>query len=758
MATVEAQANASDIRGSGRMRVRVRGVVQGVGFRPFVHALAERHGLAGWVRNDGEGVVMEVEGGRLAAFVEAIRGEAPPLARIDALDVAPLARGGTTGFEIVLSADDCAARTMIGADVAVCDACLEELFDPTDRHYRYPLLNCTHCGPRYTLTNGLPYDRVRTSMAEFPLCPECKRDYGNPRNRRFHAQPIACPACGPRLSLDVEVAVAALRAGEIVAIKGLGGFHLACDATNAAAVERLRARKHREAKPLAVMVANTASAAHLVDLGDGVLELLTSRERPIVLAHKRSSASIAPAVAGDLASLGVMLPATPLHYLLFHEAAGRPDGTSWLDRPLADTWVMTSANPAGEALVIDDDEARIRLAGIADHILGHDRAIVVRADDSVVQPDAQGGVMVRRARGYVPAALRLARPLPSVLALGGHLKATLCAVRGDEAFLSQHLGDLDAASTRTFMDETCRHLLQILDLRPTVIAHDLHPDHVIPASARDLGLPMVAVQHHHAHLAAVAAEHRHRDPLVGLALDGLGHGPDGTIWGGELLALDGPRSERLGRLRPLAQPGGDRAAREPWRMAAAVLDELGRGDEIDGRLAAWPLAAGVRSMLERDVACPRTSSLGRVFDAAAALLGVAFVNAYEGEAAMRLEALVRAPVVDAGLYEIDADGQLDLRPLLERMLSLDAVRGAELFHGTLTEALTDWLAGGAAAREVRTVALGGGCLLNRVLREGLERQLAARGLTVLVPRSVPPGDGGLSLGQAWVAGLTRAES
>ncbi len=733
-----------------RLRVRVRGLVQGVGFRPFVYTTARRHGLAGWVKNDAQGVLIEVEGLAMERFVDDLARFAPPLARVDSVEATPLPCRGERGFRIEASGTDGAATTLIGVDTAPCEACLAELFDPTDRHWRYPFLNCTHCGPRYTIVHGLPYDRARTAMGAFALCCDCARAYHDPADRRFHAQPTACPACGPKLSQPLERIVAELRAGRIVALKGPGGYQLACDARDAAAVARLRRRKRRHAKPLAVMVASLAAARRIAEVDDAAAALLAAPARPIVLLPRREEADLAPGLAPGVASLGVMLPATPLHYLLFHEAAGRPAGTHWLESPPGDVWVVTSANPVGEPLVIDDDEAAAKLAGIADLIVGHDRAVVVRNDDSVVQPDPHGPVIVRRARGYAPDPVRLCRAVPPVLAMGCYLKTTLCVTRDDEAFLSQHVGDLATAGARRFHDATRRHLLDLTGSEPRLVAHDLHPDYPSTRAAQALGLATLAVQHHHAHLAAVAAEHGHAGPLLGLALDGVGLGADGTIWGGELMDIDGARYTRLARLAPVPQPGGDAAARAPWRMAASVLHALGRGDEIARRFASQPHSASLATVIDRGINAPLTSSLGRLFDAAAALLGVASENSFEGEAAMRLEALVTRPRSD-GAFAFTAAGDLDLLPLFERLAQLDAGSGADLFHGTLADALGRWLGDRAEAMGRRTVALGGGCLVNRPLRRGLIQALEARRLRVLVPRAVPPGDGGLSLGQAWIA-------
>ncbi|WP_247871893.1 carbamoyltransferase HypF [Azospirillum sp. TSO35-2] len=744
-----------------RLRIRVRGRVQGVGFRPHVHALARRFGLTGWVLNDARGVLLEVQGADADAFRAALVDEAPPLARIDAVDAEALAPiHGENAFVIRHSETGGAIATGIGPDATVCPACLAELFDPADRRYRYAFLNCTHCGPRYTITRRLPYDRPQTAMAGFPLCPACAAEYADPADRRFHAQPTACPVCGPRLSHPPEAILAALRAGMIVAIKGLGGFHLACDATRADAVERLRRVKQRNGKPFALMVANAASAARHVDLDADERRLLEGIARPIVLLRRRDDGpalaqdfarGLAPDIAPGLAWLGVMLPYTPLHHLLFHEAAGRPDGTGWLAEPQDLTLVMTSANPGGEPLAIGNAEAAERLAGIADLIVDHDRDIVIRADDSVVRKLAGAPAFLRRGRGYVPEPIRLARPVPPILAVGGHLKNTVCVTRGDEAFLSQHIGDLDNAATLEFLEETVAHLLHVLGVQPVAVAHDRHPDFHSTRFAERSGLPAIAVQHHHAHVAAVMAEHRVEGPALGLALDGFGLGDDGGSWGGEMLLVDGSTAERIGRFAPLAQPGGDVAARQPWRMATAALVRMGRADEVVPRFAGHGPAEGVRRMIERGINAPLTSSCGRWFDAACGLLGVRAVAGFEGEAPMALESLVRRPRVADGAWRIDGD-ELDLTPLLERLLTVaDAVEGAELFHGTLTAALVAWTLPQLQARGLRRVVLSGGCLMNAVLAEGLVAGFQAAGVAALLPRLAPANDGGLSLGQAWAA-------
>ena len=613
-------------------------------------------------------------------------------------------------------------------------------------------------------------------MAAFRLCPDCLAEYTSPADRRFHAEPNACPACGPQLTLHaasgaaqrdvdpVTATLARIRGGEIVAIKGLGGFHLACDARNAGAVARLRERKAREEKPFAVMLAGCAALAGLAQASPAERALLESPERPIVLLRKSAEADAALAgVAPGLAWLGVMLPYTPLHYLLFHEAAGRPPGTAWLAAANDLALVMTSANPGGEPLVTRNDEAFSRLSGIADAFLLHDREIVTRCDDSVLRAIGDGPAprfqFVRRARGYTPRAIRLAAAGPPVVALGGYFKNTVCVTRGDEAFVSEHVGELDNAPTASALIDAVEHLVSILAVEPQVVAHDLHADYFSTRHAARLaarwGVPMRGVQHHHAHIAAVVAEHRVTHPVLGLALDGVGLGTDGTAWGGELLHVDGTRCLRIGRIAPLRLPGGDRAAREPWRMAAAALHRAQRGNEIAARFSDEPAAATVATMLQRGVQSPETSSMGRWFDAAAGLLGVRRRMAFEGQAAMLLEGLAErhGPVApDHALYAIDAANELDLTALALRLADLsDAGFGAALFHATLVAALGEWAARAADTLDVTTVACGGGCFLNAILARGLRARLAVRGVRMLEAQDVPPNDGGLSLGQAWVA-------
>jgi hydrogenase maturation protein HypF len=736
--------------GQDRLRLRVRGAVQGVGFRPFVHGLAARYGLSGFVLNDAEGVLAEIEGSALDGFLKALRQERPPLARIDRVEVMPIPREGQEGFSIRDSIGVGAARTRIVPDAAPCARCLDELFDPASRFYLYPFVTCTHCGPRFTIMRQLPYDRQNTSMNGFGLCACCAADYGDPASRRFHAETIACPVCGPRLSHPVEEIAAALRRGQIVALKGIGGFHLMCDAANEAAVEALRRRKLRPAKPFAVMVANEVSVERIGAPTLTERVLLRQAACPIVLVRIR--AGLASAVAPGLNRVGIMLPSAPLHHMLFHALAGQPEDSAWLDEPHPVALVATSANAGGQPLVIDDAEALRDLADIADMIVTHDRPILARADDSVMTVIDGAPAYIRRSRGFAPEPIDLEEDGPVVLAVGAHLKATLCVTRGREAFLSQHLGDLSTAPTIRFYEETARHMLAMLDVVPEIVACDLHPDYRSTMFAETTGLPILRVQHHVAHLAAVAAEHHLRGAIVGVALDGHGYGDDGSAWGGELMLLDGVRWCRLGHLVPLAMPGGDRAGRESWRMGVAALAALGRGAEAAELFPDIAFAGRLSSFLASDMPRPMTSSMGRLFDAAAALLGVCTQQSYEGQAAMELEALVRVPRCMPAGYSI-AGGILDFRPLLAGLLEpgLQAREGAELFHGTLIAGLAAWISFGAGQTGQTDIVLSGGCVMNHILTEGLAAAVRACGLVPWLPRAAPANDGGLSLGQAAMA-------
>jgi hydrogenase maturation protein HypF len=730
---------------------RVEGTVQGVGFRPYVYRLAREEGLAGYVLNDERGVVLDVEGAVEAVerFVARLPAEAPPLAAIESVAWTPLPPTGDRGFRILDSAGNGRPAAPVTADAATCDDCLAELFDPADRRFRYPFVNCTNCGPRFTIVRGVPYDRPLTTMAGFAMCERCRAEYDDPADRRFHAQPNACPECGPTARLGeatgddaMHAAAAALLDGAIVAVKGLGGYHLACRADDQAAVARLRARKQREERPFALMAPDLDAARTLVALGEVEAALLCGRERPIVLAARRPGASVAAAVAPRSAELGVMLPYSPLHHLLAVDA-----GT---------TLVMTSGNASDEPIAYRDDDALERLAGIADHVLLHDRPIRTRTDDSVVRAVRGRALMLRRSRGHVPGALALPLATPDLLACGAELKSTFCVAKGTRAWVGHHIGDLRNAETLESFTEGVAHFEALFAVAPTVVAHDLHPDYLSTAYAlaRD-GVTHVGVQHHHAHLAAVLAEHGECGPAMGAIYDGTGYGPDATVWGGELLAGDLDGFERAGHLWPVRMPGGDRAVRQPWRMACAWLAEA-LGAEPAPLPGIEPRTwHAVAELARTGLAAPLTTSMGRLFDAVAALCGVCAEVSYEGQAAIELEAI--SDRAERGAYPLDvAAGVLDARVTVAAVAH-DVAAGVEpsavgaRFHRAVAGATAQACAEAAAARRLDTVVLAGGVWQNRLLLELTTPLLEHAGLRVLVPERLPPNDGAISFGQAAVA-------
>ncbi len=751
-------------------RIRLSGVVQGVGFRPLVWRLANELKLTGWVRNDAQGVEIEVCGHNDSVndLIQRLHKDAPPFARIDAITSRYTGSVSVSEKFFILDSRGGRAATMIGQDMVICRDCLSDMFDPGGRRWRYAFTNCAHCGPRYTISRGLPFDRERTSLKPFAMCNKCQSEYRRPEDRRLHAEGNCCPKCGPQLSLlgasgealagdAIANAYILLKAGKIVAIKGPGGFHLVCDAHNAAAVSLMRKRKNRHLKPFPVMFANVLSSTSCVQVSVGEPGLLNLPERPIILLKKRSSCDVAlPDVAPWLPWLGVMLPISPIYYLLFHEAAGRPTGTAWIDTAQDLALLMSSGNPSREPPAIDNAEALQRLAGIADAFLVHNCDIVTPCDDSVAFSGLGGLQLIRRARGYSPRAVKLLHAGPPILAVGGPVRNTVCVTRGNEAFVSQHIGELSSSVTCTYFEQTIAHLLKMLDTGPALVAHDLHRD--TPAAkfalefARQRGLPMLGVQHHHAHVAAVLAEHNVTGPVVSLALDGGETGTDGMLWGGELLRVDGARFERLGHLAPFKLVGDDSESRIPWRLAAGILHALGRSDEIVERFADQPQAALVAQQLISGNNCQDTSSLGRLFDGVAGILGINQVSVFSDQAALIMEGMAErfgevAPLREGWTIK---EGRLDLMPLLSMLADeKNAERGAAVFYSTLVEALTDWLC--SAAPEGGTVAAGGSCLQNQVVAHGLRSRLGDRGLHLIEARRIPPNDGGLSLGQAWVA-------
>ena len=739
---------SATLAGKSRIRLHVRGVVQGVGFRPFVHRLATRYGLVGFARNDPDGVHIEVEGVQSDDFLASLRTEAPPLARIDSIDISTASLRGDRIFSI-LASDLGRATTRVPPDTAVCERCLEELFDPASRFFLYPFISCSHCGPRFSIARALPYDRVRTSMDRFHMCDACAADYSDPDSRRFHTETIACPQCGPRLDATPDVFVATLRGGGIVALKGVGGFQLLCDARNEHAIKRLRAIKKRDAKPFAIMAANEASLNGFTLLTPSGRALLKQRARPIVLLESRGPS--APSVADGLRRIGAMLPSTPLHYLLFHAAANHPRGAHWLSTPVDLSLVVTSANQNGAPMITQDETARRALIGAADLVVGHNLDIVARVDDSVMQIVDGAPAFLRRARGFTPEPIPLATDGPTVLAFGAHLKTTVTAMRGREAFISPHVGDLDTPEAARSLRDVAQHMLAMLDITPEIVACDRHPDFFSTRLAEEAGLPIFRAQHHAAHLAAIAAEHGVTGPTLGVALDGYGMGDDGEAWGGELLSINGATWTRLGHLTPLPLPGGDRAAREPWRMGVAALATIGALDKAAQFFPDAPRAREIISKLHRND-MPGTTAMGRLFDAAAAIAGVRDYQSFEGQAAMEFEALVQNVRPCPGVWRLDA-GVLDFAPLLALLVDerLKARAAAEIFHGGVIDGCAEWIVAAARAHGFTQVALGGGCFINRILAQGLADALRAHGLRPLFARAAPTNDGGLSLGQAAMA-------
>jgi hydrogenase maturation protein HypF len=791
-----------------RRRIRVRGIVQGVGFRPTVYRLASERGLGGWVLNDAEGVLIELEGPpeRIDDFLAALRDHPPPLAQVTSIECAAAAPRGETVFGIAPSGGG-EKTALISPDMAICPDCLRELLDPRDRRFRYPFINCTNCGPRYSIIMDIPYDRPKTTMRDFAMCPPCRREYEDPADRRFHAQPNACPACGPRLALvdarggpvacddPVRAAREALLAGRIAAIKGLTGFHLACDARSDAAVRELRRRKGRDQKAFAMMAASVEAAARRAAVGPAERRLLESRERPIVLLGKRADHDLSALVAPASSYFGLMLPYAPLHYLLFEG-----------DFP---PMVMTSGNLSEEPICRDDDEAVRRLAGIADLYLVHNRPIQTVCDDSVMTVQRGRPLMLRRGRGFAPRPLTLPVEAPeTILAVGPELKNAVCLVRGRQAFVSQHIGDLKNALAAGYFEATIDKMERLLEVRPAVIAHDLHPGYLSTRYARRRAAAesarLIGVQHHHAHIASVMAENGLAGEVIGLAMDGTGYGPDGTIWGGEVLRASAARFERLGHLAYVALVGGDAAIEHPVRIAWAYLVQAYGAEEALRHRAGRVAAEGEKDlrlwaeMMAKGVNSPPACGLGRLFDAVSVLADVCSDSSYEGQPAVELEAAAEGAPDDIAPYDLGIiEGGMPTTPLRGHASgethahgksavgmppptgtpqgwvidTLPVIRGvvadveagrpragiSARFHATVAAMLA------AAARRARgetglsRVALGGGCFANDRLVRTLVPRLESDGLEVYVHRDMPPGDGGVAFGQAYVAAVRLSE-
>ncbi|HEY2108207.1 MAG TPA: carbamoyltransferase HypF [Candidatus Binataceae bacterium] len=757
-----------------RTLIRVEGIVQGVGFRPFIYALARRLGLGGYVANDQRGVIIEVEGdpALVHEFIARAQNDAPVLASVDGLSTTRIAALGEGEFSIVGSRAEGPRQTLIAPDTATCADCLREIFDRCDRRYRYPFTNCTNCGPRFTIIRDTPYDRPFTTMAGFAMCALCAREYHDPGDRRFHAQPISCPDCGPRLRLIdgrdphpnplpgegegvnshgdvVDHAARLLAAGHIIAIKGLGGYHLAAAAANESAVGALRARKHREDKPFAVMAADIRAARRLAFIDEAEERALCGARRPIVLVRRRPHAPIAAAVAPGNRFIGAMLPYTPLHHLLC-DALGYPI-------------VLTSGNVSDEPIAYCDDDAIKRLGAIADFFLTHDRPIHIRTDDSVVRVFSGREMPIRRSRGYAPAPLKL--PLSArrpILSCGGELKSTFCLVRDRSAFLSHHVGDLENYQSLRAFTEGIEHFRRLFELSPKIVVHDLHPEYLSTKYAMDLrGVELIAVQHHHAHIAACLADNGEWGPAIGVAFDGLGYGADSTMWGGEFLIADLCGFQRAGHFEPAQMPGGTAAIRQPWRMALAYLDPL-YGNELPPGLEVFKRNrsrwSAVAAAMRARVNSPMTSSAGRLFDAAAAIAGSRDEVNYEGQAAVEFEQM--ADITERGAYPhgVIRAGTIRISgAALVRALAEDVMAGtpreiaAARFHNGMAQAIVtvcDLIRG---EQDLNTVALSGGVFQNALLLERTSQRLLARGFRVLTHSQVPANDGGIAFGQAAIA-------
>ncbi len=750
-----------------RKSIDVTGIVQGVGFRPFIYRLAHQCSLSGFISNTPAGVSIEVQGSpeKVDEFLQRLPKEIPPLAKLTALSDREIDLLDEKSFRILSTRLDQPARTLISPDIAACDDCLHEMANPRDRRFRYPFINCTNCGPRFTIIRDIPYDRSRTSMDAFQMCPACQSEYDDPANRRFHAQPNACWDCGPQvqlLSLDglpldsaepLRETARLLQQGSILAIKGLGGFHLACDAKNAASIEQLRQRKHRIEKPFAVMVSSLAVAERFCILDDLSKNLLLSIERPIVLLPTGPEVTLPAAIAPGNRFLGVFLPYTPLHHLLF--TAGKFDAL-----------VMTSGNLSEEPIAIDNQEALQRLHGIADAFLVHNREILRRCDDSVIRVAAAIPQQLRRSRGFVPVPVSIEHDSQPILAVGGELKNTVCIVRGAEAFLSQHIGDLENLESYNFFTEAVAHLQRILEVQPRIIAHDLHPDYFSTKWALEReDLQHIPVQHHHAHIAACMAENHLDGKVIGIALDGTGYGTDGAIWGGEILLAGYAAFERIAHLDYAPLPGGSAAIHEPWRMAVSHLaknygDDLPSLDllflkEIDSRKLQLVL-----QMMQREIHSPRTSSCGRLFDAVAALVGLRSTVSYEAQAAIELEMAAHAST-DEGAYpfNLTKDGpiwKIGTRSLFDWLIAdirkhVNIPDMSRRFHHGLAITLADLAAKIREEHNLNRVCLSGGCFHNVLLFEFTLQALRSHDFEVYFHSEVPAGDGGISLGQALVA-------
>ncbi len=749
------------------LRIHVRGIVQGVGFRPFVYGLAVNNRLTGWVRNTSSGVEIEINGSApgVQAFCEHLQNNPPPLARIDEIVTEEIAPNGAIQFEILESKPLPGEFIPVSPDMAICADCHRELFDPSDRRYRYPFINCTNCGPRFTIIKDIPYDRPQTTMAPFAMCPDCESEYHDPLNRRFHAQPVACPDCGPQVWFAagekkladrddaIRMARRWLRDGKILAVKGLGGFHLACDATNATAVDELRRRKKRSDKAFALMAASLEAIHKYCRIEPAEQKLLESPQAPIVLLEKRPDTRIAEQVAPGQRTLGIMLPYTPLHLLLLEPEEGYPD-----------VLVMTSGNLSEEPIAYQDSDADERLSSLADGFLLHNREIHMRTDDSVLRVFADGPYFMRRARGYAPDPIQLSETLPPILATGAELKNTFCLTHNDYAFLSHHIGDLENYETLRSFEEAIEHYQRLFRVKPELLASDLHPNYLATRYAQERaqreGLPLVQIQHHHAHLAACLADNRWTsdEPVIGLSLDGTGYGTDGAIWGGEVLLGGYKGYQRLFHLKYAPLAGGDLSVRKPARMALAHLWAANREWEPDlppAENLCFEERTALHGQLEHHLNTPNTSSMGRLFDAASALMGIRQTATYEGQAAIEMEALVDPAETGRYPFELQTD-EIDPTPMWDALIAdwragISRARMAARFHNGVAALMLEACQSVRQRTGCRIVALSGGVWQNITLLGRTVELLRGAEFEVLHHRRVPTNDGGLALGQALIA-------
>ncbi len=751
-----------------RIRVDVRGIVQGVGFRPFVYNLAERMNISGNILNNKLGVTIEIEGSkeRCDKFLMSLANQAPPLSRIADIKIEKIKTTGDKKFKILHSVDKGDDIALISPDNDVCDNCANELSGETDRRYRYPFINCTDCGPRYSIIKGTPYDRSKTSMNIFRMCAKCRNEYESPHNRRFHAQPNACPVCGPSVKLldskgnkvesgdPIADIMKHISDGKIAAIKGIGGYHLVCDATNEEAVTNMRERKLRKDKPFAVMSPDLESIRQYAEVSEIEEILLSSREKPVLLLKKNDKKVLAESVAPSLNEYGVFLPYTPIHHMLFSD-----------DAPVA--LVMTSGNVTDEPIVFDDSMLLDRLGGIADYFLVHNRPIVWRCDDSVVRVFGERGLLLRRSRGWVPAPVFIERKSPPALACGGDLKSVFCLAKGNTLFPGPHIGDLEYAEAFDSFKRSIEHFKNIFDIEPEVVVVDKHPGYFSSSYGRSLGLPMTEVQHHHAHIASVMLENRLEKDVIGLALDGTGYGDDGTIWGGEVFVCNLREYDRKFHFPALTLPGGDKAVREPWRIAAALLYRYYDENlfDIHPGFVAEVGEENIRNvimMLESDTNCPVATSAGRLFDAVSSIMLVNHFNNYDGQSPILLEACAEPSVKKEAPYSIESDGSIDFRGLITMLVTYAGCNsagkeGAAIFHNTIATALAECCQGIKKESGISNVCLGGGTFQNIFLLNRLLPNLEKKGFTVFLPNQLPVNDGGLSVGQLAV-GLSHIKS